>query len=366
MAGIYKRGRTWWARAQRGGVEHRQSLKTADRRVADRRYAEWIGRHDALAWGDRPRRTFTEAVEKFIAEHCSTLKPASARRYGTSLKALSEVFEPLHLDEITRDKLSEFETLRRSQKAKRRKVHTAAPTIRRDLACLSSLLTSCEEWDWIPEGSNPVPGYLRRRAKRGLKEAPARTRYLTETEETALLSAAAPAVRKAIVVAIDTGLRMEEQFSLTWPQVDVRRGTISTTRRTKSGGARHVPLPERAATALTQISAQKWAGKLRTLFVFRHDTGERLLNMKKGLAGATARAKLKDVHWHDLRRTAGCRWLQRDNRSMEEVSILLGHSSVKVTERSYAFLEGEQVAQSVAQSAAHGAADHPAKASETK
>jgi integrase len=47
------------------------------------------------------------------------------------------------------------------------------------------------------------------------------------------------------------------------------------------------------------------------------------------------------------RRTAGCRWLQRDGKRIEEVSILLGHSSVKVTEQCYAFLEAEQVAASL-------------------
>ena len=54
------------------------------------------------------------------------------------------------------------------------------------------------------------------------------------------------------------------------------------------------------------------------------------------------------MRWHDLRRTAGCRWLQRDGKSMEEVSLLLGHSSVLVTENSYAFLEAEKVAESLA------------------
>ena len=43
---------------------------------------------------------------------------------------------------------------------------------------------------------------------------------------------------------------------------------------------------------------------------------------------------------------AGCRWLQRDGKSMEEVSILLGHTSVKITER-YAFLRSEDVAESL-------------------
>lgn len=272
---------------------------------------------------------------------------------------MSESFAPLYLDQITRDKLAEYEALRRATPI-RSNGKTArlpsAPTIRRDLACLSALLSSCEEWDWMPEGSNLVPGYMRRRAKRGLREAPPRTRYLTEAEEASLLQAAAPAVRSAIVVAIDTGLRLEEQLSLTWGQVDFRRGMIGTTRRTKSGRSRMVPLPQRAADELARLSAQRRMGPVTSTFVFRHDTGERFLSLKGGFKGAAARAKLADLTWHDLRRTAGCRWLQRDGRRLEEVSILLGHSSVKVTERHYAFLDGEAVAQDVARSPAQRAA----------
>ena len=44
---------------------------------------------------------------------------------------------------------------------------------------------------------------------------------------------------------------------------------------------------------------------------------------------------------------AGCRWLQRDGKSMEEVSILLGHTSVKITAERYAFLRSEDVAESL-------------------
>ena len=69
--------------------------------------------------------------------------------------------------------------------------------------------------------------------------------------------------------------------------------------------------------------------------------------MNKGLKRAAERAKIDDLRWHDLRRTAGCRWLQRDGKSMAEVSLLLGHSSVTVTEQRYAFLEAEAVAESL-------------------
>lgn len=345
MAGIYRRGRTYWARAQRSGREFRASLKTTDRRVAEAHYRTWIERLEAIAWGDRPRRLFAEAVTRFITGHLATLRPSSARRYGISLNWLAEHFAGKFLDQINRESMAEFEGWRRAAGA-------SAPTVRRDLACLSSLMTSCEDWDWIEEGANPVRGFLKRRARRGLKEAPPRTRYLTEPEEAKLLSAATPAVRNALCVAIDTGLRSEEQFSLTWAQVDFRRGVITTTNRTKSGRARSVPLPLRSAQILAQLKSapdRRGRAAVASIFVFRHDDGSRLVNMVKGIKAAARRAGLKDLRWHDLRRTAGCRWLQRDRRSMAEVAAMLGHSSIIVTERCYAFLNAETVAQSIAQ-----------------
>lgn len=348
MASIYKRGQVWWARAQRKGQEYRESLETRDRRVAEKRLREWLDRLEAANWGDRPRIAFDQAVRAFIVEYLPTLKPSSATRYGVSLKWLADKFANVFIDEIGREELSGFESWRRA-------IGASNPTIRRDLACLSSLFTFCEDREWIDDGHNPVPGYLKRRAKRGLKEAPGRTRYLSVEEEERLLSHATPAVREAIIMAIDTGLRSDEMFSLTWLQIDFRRGTITTTTDTKNGRARAVPLPARSA----QFSAQRKRDALKSFYVFAHEDGSRILRMNKGLAGAARRAGINDLRWHDLRRTAGCRWLQRDKRSMEEVSRLLGHSSVRVTEERYAFLEMEEVAAQVAaQKPAQGAVDY--------
>jgi integrase len=165
----------------------------------------------------------------------------AAKRYGDSLKHLSEHFGDKTIDQITSAELSSFETKRRGD-------GVSASTIRRDLACLSSLLTSCVDWEWID--ANIVPAYLRRRSKRGLKEGAPRTRYLTEVEEAALLNSATPDVHRAIILAIDTGLRREELFSLRWSQVDVERGIITTTTKTKSGRPRSVPLPGRSRAIL--------------------------------------------------------------------------------------------------------------------
>jgi integrase len=334
MAGLYKRGKTWWARAQRKNREYRRSLKTANREVAEKRLRAWLEELDATAFGEKPRRSYVEAEARFIGEYLPTIKLTSAKRYGVSLKNLSETFGGKMLHEIGSGLLSEFETRRRGDGVR-------PGTIRRDLACLSSLMTAAIEWEWID--ANPVPAYLKRRAKRGLKEAPPRTRYLSEAEEAKLLPAASPDVARDIMLAIDTGLRQDELFSLTWGQVNFIRGVITTTTRTKNGRVRPVPMPARSA----QILAQLPRGAPSDFVLINPDTGTRFTQHNKGLAAAIRRAGIPRLSWHDLRRTAGCRWLQRDGKSMEEVSILLGHSSVLVTEQRYAFLEGEAVAESL-------------------
>jgi integrase len=341
MANLYRRGKTWSARATRQGREFRRSLKTKNRAIAERRLREWLEELEAIAWGDRPRRSWEEAAAKFIAEHFATIKRGAQLRYAVSMKHLNNHFAGKMLHQITSAEMSGFETKRRAE-------GVSTSTIRRDLACLSSLMTSATDWEWID--INPVLLFLKQRGKRGLKEGIARTRYLTEAEESQLLAAATArtdkfgkptAVREAVTVAIDTGLRREELFSLTWKQIDLLRGLIDTGTKTKSGRARKVPVPARSAQILAQIPRHESG------FVFVNPaTSTRYVQMNLGLKAAARRAAIEDLQWHDLRRTAGCRWLQRDGKSMEEVSILLGHSSVVVTERRYAFLESEAVAES--------------------
>src|SRR4051812_45750895 len=100
MAGLYRRGRIYWARAQRQGREYRRSLKTSNRAIAERRLGAWRDELDASAWGEKPPRTFDEASEKFIREHLTTLKPGGAKRYGVSLKQLAPHFGGKTLDKI--------------------------------------------------------------------------------------------------------------------------------------------------------------------------------------------------------------------------------------------------------------------------
>lgn len=229
----------------------------------------------------------------------------------------------------------------------------AVGTIRRDLQCLSSIITVfCDEHDL--EFANPVQRYLRRRARqKTLVEAPPRTRYLDHEEEARLLATIRartqndPRLRylaEAVEFAIDTGLRLEEQFSMTWREYDPRRQRVRVRPEiAKSGEERIVPLlTERAKSILAQMSR-----RLRLAvgpdWIWSRPDGDRYPHRDKAFKSAVAAAGLKDVRWHDLRRTCGCRRIQDHGWKLEEVRMLLGHSSVVVTEKIYAFLRVEDL-----------------------
>ena len=335
MASVYKpKGtRYWWGRIQRDGRPRRKSLRTTSRAVADKRLREWAEELDALGWGDKPARTYDEAMLHFLTTHVPTLKPQSARRYRTSAKMMHRHFKGVLLHKVERSAMAGFESARRAEGA-------SPPTIRRDLACLSSMFETVIV-DWDLEIPNPVPAFLKKRKRRGLKESPPRTRYLSAEEELALLAGARDDLWPLITFAIDTGLRLEEQLSLEWKQVSVPRREVRVT-VTKTGIARTVPLLPRALDVL-----HKQVRYFNSPYVFTKSDGTRYGKRTRGLAGAARRAGISDLKWHDLRRTCGCRLLQVHGLSMEQVSKWLGHKSVAQTERAYAFLEVDQLHEAI-------------------
>lgn len=330
MATIYSRGGVWWGRVQRDGQDVRRSLGTRSKTEARQRLDAWVREIDRVRFGGRPRHSFDDASLKFVAEHLPALRPASRRRYGVSLINLARTLEGVALADIGRARLSEFETARRAE-------GVTPATVRRDLACLSSLMSEAVDWEWIDV--NPVPAYMRRRVKKGLRESPPRTRWLDHGEEARLIAAATPLPARAMAFAIETGLRKEEQFALTWSRVDRTRHELEI--EGKGGRLRRVPLTDRALAILDALPVH-----IRSPYVFHHPRtkdGPRFVHMDKALKAAARRAGIADLRWHDLRRTCGCRCLQDRGMSMEQVRDLLGHSSVVVTERSYAFLHVDQL-----------------------
>jgi site-specific recombinase XerD len=94
-----------------------------------------------------------------------------------------------------------------------------------------------------------------------------------------------------------------------------------------------VPLNDAAIGALKALSR---AGMEKDASLLLQKTGEPLENGRHWFDDAVAEAKLKNLHWHDLRHTFASRLGMR-GAPLEDTADLLGHKSLTMTRR-YAHL----------------------------
>ena len=315
MATVYRRGKTFWVRFRANGHHVRRSARTAKKADAVAFLQRLLAEYAAKARGDRPRHLYDEATGRFLRE--ASIRPKTRACYSSSARACRPTFAGRHLDEIDRRLLGEFVSAR-----KRSGVSDA--TVRRDLAFLSSMCAMAVRWGWLD--TNPVTAFN----KRTLKEARPRTRFLTRAEFDALLAAASDHLRPAIVLAVETGLRKEELFSLAVAAIDLPRREVVLD-RTKSGAPRRVPLSDGAIGAIRGVLATPDRPANATHLFTRAD-GTRYGDFKKGFAAACRRAGIANIRWHDLRHTFAS-WFVQANGDLYHLSRILGHSSVQMTAR---------------------------------
>lgn len=360
MANIYWRQGWAWARATVKGVERREPLGTRLKAEAQERFEQFVAKiadEKASKW-ERKKTPFREAVRVFTDDHLPTLEPSSQTRYLQSLLILTPHFEHATLQDISRADLTTFIAARRKA-TKRRKTGLKDSSIRRELACLSSLFTIAADYELCD--ANPVLPFLRAKKKtKQLVESDFRTRHLSHSEELALLGqsrAEADAAKHgslrwhekfmalcAFALYIDTGLRAQELLLAEWAWIDLETKEITVPANiAKNGKTRKVPLLNRALAILRQIPRHPKAPYV----LWRCQTGKRFMDLNKTLQRLAAKVGITDITVHDLRRTCGCRLLQDWKLSMEKVSRWLGHGSTEITEKRYAFLKVENLQEAI-------------------
>jgi integrase len=129
-------------------------------------------------------------------------------------------------------------------------------------------------------------------------------------------------------IALNTGMRPSEQYSLTWDRVDLfgRRVTVP---RSKNGKARHVPINSEALAAF-KVLAQRSPN--RTGWVFINLRGEKLEGYKHWFNKAVERSGLVDFTWYGLRHTFASR-LVMAGVDIRTVAELMGHKTIQMTMR---------------------------------
>jgi integrase len=158
----------------------------------------------------------------------------------------------------------------------------------------------------------------------------ARTRRLQPGEEERLLLAAG-GLRDLIIAALETGCRRGELLSLQWSQV--RGDLFLPAGKTKAKKPRRVPIS--TSTVLTQVLDARRndpAGEPLPAdsFVFGDEIGRRRRSIRTAWRLTCKRARLEGLHFHDLRREAGSRWMDA-GVPLATIQRWLGHHNISQT-----------------------------------
>jgi len=196
-------------------------------------------------------------------------------------------------------------------------------TINRELSAMRvAIQTSIDEWDcWLPE--NPVKSSIK------LTENPARERRLKAGEYEKLMVAckrnskfSSPSIYwcPAINWAIETAMRLSEQLSLRWENLDlIKRTAFLPAAITKTKRSRTVALTDKALEVLKEIP-RHISGAVFPMSLNYHNRGWRALCKRADIVG---------LRWHDLRRESISRMFER-GLSITEVQSLSGHLTLQM------------------------------------
>jgi integrase len=195
-------------------------------------------------------------------------------------------------------------------------------TVNRDLVVLRHMFQKAREWGKAIE--NPVSH------QKPLRANNRRLRYLSHEEIPRLLSAADASLRPLLVVALHTGLRRSELFSLTWQDIDVKQAVIRIV-QTKNGERREIPMTETLRATVQQLPR-----RLASDRVFPGKTGRGVVDVRKRFHRALREAGIEGFVFHDLRHTFASH-LVMAGVDLMTVKEFLGHKDLKMTLR-YAHL----------------------------
>lgn len=297
------RGKFYAVWSDEQGRTQRSSLHTADREEAERRIVDFRRQQEAPVGS-----TVGEYVQAYLSFKDSRARDP-VRLRGAWANA-SGTFGALRPDQITPELCEEYA-------AHRRAMGRSDGTILKEINVIRQALN----WNKVNSARFEAPA-----------APPPRDRYLTKAEARRLLDGCVqPHVRLFVLLALQTAGRRGAVLGLTWDRVDFEHDRINLTVVGEKNRKRRATVP-----MSEQLKAELQAAKVvaQTPYVIEY-AGERVMNIKKGFAGAVHRAGLEDVTPHDLRHTAAV-WMAEDGVSFEEIAQYLGHSSPKVTFSVYA------------------------------
>lgn len=276
----------------------------------------------------------------------------SARAVKSQIKSLREFFGKRLIKEITTESLTDYKLWRLKKKSDDSERTIKIATVNRALSAMRKMMRFAYGKGWIFKdiffNAKIIDASGEIERKRLLTTAE-ETRLLAschgerevtyrrklrgvEQEVTAKIKVDFPHLRSMIILALDSGLRCGEIFKLKWSDIDFDNNLIHIlSTNTKTERARIAPLSERAKEELENIKSISDGGNPFPVTDF-----------KRSFKTIKEMAKIDDLHFHDLRRTAITRWVGQGT-DLAIAGKLAGHTQLKTTLKHYIAADEEAV-----------------------
>jgi integrase len=323
---LYQREGIFYARVTVGGREHRRSLKTSNRREAERRLTQWL--KERSPYKGTIRHTFKEAAALWL--EAGDWKPKTARSYVQRLNILLAHFGDHYWDQVDKAALQFFID-------QRRKAGSGTATINRYLTVVSGIANYVGDLDGWPE-INPVTLLAKkpRREKRAIYVRP------PASDIEAYFARMQGTFGDLCRVALLCGARMDE---LAYLHRENAKDGQATFLDTKSGIPRTVAwTPEARAIVDRQpvVEGSPYLFNTSNKGPYKRVTEmwREVVIRAQRMAQKSGR-KLQRMRFHDLRHEYAIRYLE-SGKSIYTLQKLLGHGSIRQTERYLDYLTTEQ------------------------
>jgi integrase len=226
------------------------------------------------------------------------------------------------MDEITAKLVAEYRTARLSEKAKSKLTNVSPSTVNREIELLRSMFNRAVEWgDAL---TNPVKNDLITSEKDY-----ERTRYLNNNEAKKLYDVLDGHLKPVVIVTTNAGLRLREALNLKWRDCNFERRLINIVK--SKTGKKLLPMNNIVYNILVA-----WPRYEKSEYIFCHKDdkwdGKPFYDVRTAWKNALKKAGIEDFRFHDLRHTFASQLLM-SGVDMKTVSELLGHSSMRMTER---------------------------------
>lgn len=304
----------YYALVKKAGKQFRRSLKTKDRKLAERRLKELKAQIGVLTVAkDDAKLTFKEVADSWNDATKHLIAESSQTRRKTCITNLADYFQTLSIRNITARGCEQW--------AAKRSAEVAAQTFAHELGVLKAVFKYAAKHGFIL--SNPAAEIKRKKISNRKIQTPSRDQFQQIVAEMRFSDGRGDSQEKAkdgadlIEFLAYSGARIGEAHTGTWKDVRFDTGEIWLHGKKSEASDRLIPMPKALRLFLERLQKET-APKLSDPII-------KVKSAKRSLQRACKRLELKRFSHHDFRHYFATTCIE-EGVDIPTVSRWLGHS----------------------------------------